>query len=117
MIIELTLSTIFLALLVLLLNPLNFWMPTGTHVMLIVLLLVIFTVFAAFIFRENTKDEREVLHRFIANRFAFLGGMAVLVAASIIQSLEHRVDIWVIIALVVMVVAKFVGLLYSRLKH
>lgn len=115
--IELTISSLLLLLLVLFLNPFQLWMPSEMHMMLIVLLILIFAVFVLFVFKEKVRDEREVLHRYIANRYAYLAGTTILVLGISWQYFKHDVDIWLILSLMVMIFAKIIGLLWSKLKN
>lgn len=114
---EIGISAALVALLILLLNPLKFWMPSAMVMMMVVGLAVLFVVFASFIWRENARDEREGMHRMIAGRFAFLTGAGVLVAGIILQSFRHALDAWLVLALGAMIIAKIIGLMYSRVKH
>ncbi|MDP3899633.1 MAG: hypothetical protein Q8Q23_00975 [bacterium] len=114
---EVSLSIMFIALLIIILNPFHFWMPSMLTYTLLISLLVIFGVFAAFIWREKSNDERENLHKLMAGRFAFLVGVGILVVAVIIEDINSQIDIWLIIALGGMILAKVSGLLYGRLKH
>ncbi|MBI3573155.1 MAG: hypothetical protein HY092_03075 [Candidatus Kerfeldbacteria bacterium] len=66
--------------------------------------------------RERPRDEREEYHRALAGRLAFLAGSGALVTAIIVQSLQHRLDSWLVVALATMLLAKVVGLIYGRMK-
>lgn len=79
-------------------------------------LLIVFAVFAAFVWREDARDEREELHRLIANRAAFLASALVLIIGVIVQSFAHAVDPWIVWALGAMILAKVAGLIYSRVR-
>lgn len=109
-------SSILIILLILFLNPFNFWMPNALLVMMIVGLVVLFALFASFIWRENAHDERESLHRMMAGRIAFIAGSGALVLGIIMQSLQHNLDPWLLFILGVMVLAKISGLIYSKVK-
>lgn len=85
--------------------------------MMIFGLVILFCIFASFIWKENARDERENLHKMIAGRIAFLAGSAVLVIGIVLQSLSHQLDVWLVITLVVMILAKAAGLIYSRVKQ
>lgn len=111
--IEFVISLVLIVLTVFLLNPFHFWMPTMLHMVVMALTLVIFALFAVFILREKVRDEREVSNRMFSGRVAFLTGSAVLTVGILIQSLKHVVDIWLVIALVVMVLSKLVSGIYS----
>ena len=114
---ELIISAVLLLLLVLLLNPMDFLMPTPIDMMLLVIFLLFFSLFALFMFRENPKDEREGLHRYIAARAAFLLGAAVLVIGIFLQSLSHNLDPWLVVALATMILGKMTGLLFGKMKY
>lgn len=114
---EIIVSGVLIILLILFLNPFELWMPPILLMMLVLGLVVVFSLFASFIWRENNKDEREGLHKMMAGRVAFLAGTAILVIAIIIQSLRHELDAWLVVILGVMILAKISGLLYGRIKY
>ena len=114
---EILISIALVVLLILFLNPFDFWMPNKILMLMILILIVVFSIFASFIWREDAKDERQTLHKMIAGRFAFLVGSAVLVIGVVFQSFEHKVDIWLILALGLMILAKIIGLIYGRFKY
>ena len=104
-------------LLLLFLNPFEFWMPPLLLMMMVLGLVVAFSVFASFIWRETAQDEREALHRFMADRIAYLAGAGGLVIGIIIQSLQHSLDGWLVGILGIMIFAKIIGFIYNRVKH
>ena len=114
---EVAISAILLIISVLLVSPFNYWMTHPIHMTMLALLGIAFVAFAVFVWRENVHDEREQLHRFVAARFAYLTGVCVLVLATMYQSFHHRLDGWIIVALAAIVIAKVVGLFYSRMKY
>ena len=114
---EIIVSGILIVLLILFLNPFDFWMPTILLMMMVLGLVVMFSIFASFIWRENSRDEREGLHKMMAGRIAFLAGTAVLVISIIVQSFKHELDFWLVFALGIMILAKITGLIYSRTRH
>ncbi len=89
-----------------LLNPFHFWMPDMMVMGMLAMVLALFGVFASFILRENTVDERDSQHRTLAGRNAFLAGAGVLTLGIVFQGYTHAVDPWLVIALVSMVVVK-----------
>ena len=102
-----TVTTICLIVIaVLLLNPFHFWMPDMMLVGILAIALVLFGIFASFILRESIVDERDVLHRTLAGRNAFVAGSAVLMLGIIAQGYNHSVDPFLVVALIVMVVVK-----------
>jgi hypothetical protein len=96
----------FIVIAVLLLNPFHFWMPDMMVISMLAAALVLFGVFASFILREKSVDERDNQHRTLAGRNAFLAGSATLLLGIIVQGYSHAVDSWLVIALIVMVVTK-----------
>ncbi len=114
---EISVSVVLIVLLILFLNPFGFWMPSVLLVVMVCVLVVVFAIFASFIWRENAKDERENLHKMTAGRTAFLSGTAVLVIGIIVQSFQHKLDFWLVLTLGTMILAKIVGLIYSRRKY
>lgn len=114
---EVLISGILIVLLILFLNPFGFWMPTTLLMMMVLGLVVVFTLFASFVWKENHRDEREGLHKMMAGRIAFLVGTALLVLGIIVQSFKHDLDPWLVLTLGGMIVAKVVGLIYGRIKN
>ena len=100
-----------------LLNPFGWFMPSPVVMMLILGLVVVFILFTAFVWKERARDERELWHRTIAGRVAFLSGVSVLVLGIIIQGLNHNVDVWLVLTLTVMIFAKIITSIYNNLKN
>lgn len=98
---------------VLLLNPFHFWMPNMMVMCMLAFSLVLFGIFASFILREKTVDERDDVHRTLAGRNAFLAGSTVLMVGIVIQGYTHSVDPWLVIALIVMILVKITTRLWS----
>lgn len=109
---EIFVSVLLITLAVLLLNPFEFWMPDMLVSCLLALVVASFGLLATFIMKEVVVDEREAGHRMVAGRVAFLIGSATLTLGIVIQSLNHNVDFWLVIALVLMIIAKFGSLYY-----
>lgn len=114
---EVSIATILIILLAFFLNPFKLLMPPPFLSMLIIFLLAVFGIFTAIIWKENPRDEREHLHRMVAGRYAFLVGSSILVLGIVLQSLQHYIDRWLIFALIGMILAKLIGLVYSQKKH
>lgn len=110
---ETIVTVCLIAIAVLLLNPLDFWMPDMMVISMLVIALVLFGIFASFILREKASDERDLLHRTLAGRNAFLAGSTVLVIGIIAQGYNHKVDAWLVGTLVVMVIAKIATRIWS----
>ena len=114
---EIFVSLVLIVLLVLFLNPFGLWMPTALLMMMVLGFVVMFALFASFIWKENVRDEREGLHKMMAGRIAFLSGTALLVIGIIVQSFKHELDFWLVLALGTMILAKIIGLIYGRMKY
>lgn len=114
---EIIIALILIALLSLFLDPFNLLMPHEMHTVMVPLLVILFIVFAGFLWKENPGDEREQLHKFIASRFAYFAVIATLIVAVVIQHSQEKIDPWIIIALCIALLAKIIGLLYSHFKH
>lgn len=114
---EIVVSLVLIVLLVLFLNPLGFWMPTTLLMTMVLGLVVVFALFASFVWKENHRDEREGLHKMMAGRIAFLVGTTLLVIGIIIQSFGHKLDPWLVFILVGMIVAKVIAFIYGRIKN
>lgn len=114
---ELVLSSILIVLAIFLLNPFKLFMPDMAAMTIALTLIVVFALFAGFVWREHARDERELLHRMIAGRFAFLAGVLSLIIGIVIESVAHQIDHWLVIALCAMILAKLTGLIYSQHKH
>ncbi|MDP2789286.1 MAG: hypothetical protein Q8O46_04585 [bacterium] len=91
---------------ILLLNPFHFWMPDMMVIFMLAVALVLFGIFASFILREKTFDERDSFHRTLAGRNAFLAGSGILLLGIVIEGYSHQVDAWLVFALIVMIIVK-----------
>lgn len=100
-----------------LLNPFNWFMPSPVVMMLILAVVVVFILFTTFVWKERARDERELMHRTIAGRIAFLSGVAMLVLGIIIEGLNHAVDVWLVLTLTVMIFAKIITSIYNNLNN
>lgn len=114
---EIILGVIFVVLLGLYLDPFGKFMPSMMEMLMMLALVVLFTVYAGFVWRENHGDEREVLHRGLAGRIAYLVGTAVLLLGIIVQGLNHQTDIWLVVSLGLMIVTKIISIIYLKSKN
>jgi amino acid transporter len=113
---EVLLAIAIIIALILLINPFNLIMTSAFTLTIIMILAVALIAFGVFVWREKPRDEREALHGLQASRISYFLGSGVLVIAIIVQSLMHHLDVWLAVALGVMVLAKlFVGM-WSRHK-
>lgn len=111
---EALISLVLVVLAVLLLDKFHYWMPGMMGMAVLGLTFVVFTTFAIFVLREKAQDERELSHRMLAGRVAFLTGSTILTLGIIAQSLEGGgVDPWLVYALIGMVLSKLISRVYS----
>ncbi|HEY0907886.1 MAG TPA: hypothetical protein VGE35_00895 [Candidatus Paceibacterota bacterium] len=110
---DILVPAVFIALLALLLEPFGF-MPSMAVMTVLILCVAAFALFALFIWREKGDDERERVHINRADRIGFIFGAVVLLAAIVAQSLAHMLSPWLVAALVAMVAAKAVALIYQK---
>ena len=109
-----TLVTIALiTLAVILLNPFHFWMPDMMHTGMMATALLIFGIFASFVLREKSIDERDDLHRALAGRNAFLAGATIIILGIVVQGYWRSVDTWLVVALTAMIVTKVATRIWS----
>ncbi|HEX9608709.1 MAG TPA: hypothetical protein VGA06_00650 [Candidatus Paceibacterota bacterium] len=113
---EIIISIIFAVLIALFLDPFMLWMPDSLMYMLVGALVIFFTLFAGFMWKERALDEREQLHKMIAGRIGYLIGVGVLVLGLVVQTFTTHPDPWLVVALGGMVIGKLLGLLYSRYR-
>jgi hypothetical protein len=110
---ETIVTVCLIAIAILLLNPFHFWMPDMMVMAMLAIALVLFGIFASFILREKTVDERDDVHRTLAGRNAFLAGSSILMIGIVIQGYSHTVDPWLVIALIVMILVKIATRVWS----
>ncbi len=90
-------------------------MTTGTMSILIVS--VVFLIFSALVFREQSKDERENVLKMNAGRISFLAGSIIAVVGILFQSMSHNVDPWLVYTLIGMVLVKTIIRVFYSLKN
>ncbi|PIR82932.1 hypothetical protein COU19_03280 [Candidatus Kaiserbacteria bacterium CG10_big_fil_rev_8_21_14_0_10_56_12] len=109
MIFEYLVASLLVMLLVLLGNPFMFWMPSMMTTLVLVVVAVLVVIYAGLILRERRGDERELLHRMLASRAAYLAGIVVLTIALLLQGIRGEADPWIAATLATMVLAKVVA--------
>lgn len=114
---EITISLLLIGLLVFFVNPLDLLMPRALHSLMVPFLIVLFVIFAGFLWKEKPGDEREQMHKFIASRSAYFATIAVLIIGVILQSFKGEIDSILIIAICIGLLAKLLGLIYGYIKH
>ena len=90
----------------LLINPFGIIMTDAYILTSLMLLSVAIIAFGIFFWRETYRDEREQLHGLQAGRLSYLAGGGIIVVAIVYQTVTHTLDVWLVIALAVMVSTK-----------
>lgn len=114
---EIIISFLLIGLLVFFINPFDLLMPHALHPFMVPFLIVLFIIFAGFLWKENPGDEREQLHKLIASRFAYFAVIATLIVGVIFQSFKGKVDPFLIIGICIALLAKILGLIYGQKKY
>ncbi len=89
-----------------------FWMPMMGEMIALLIATVLIFIWMGFIMFEHAADEREATLKYQSGRFAYLAGIAMLLAALLVQGFAHAIDPWVPTTLAVMVVVKQLSRLY-----
>jgi len=111
---ELIIGAGLIGLLLLVINPLNFFMPTPLVMTVLLAVALLALLFASFIWRERSGDEREAYHRLLASRAGYMSGAVVLLLGMAFQGWSGHVDSWLAGTLGVMVLAKLAAHIYNR---
>jgi hypothetical protein len=114
---EILVSLAFILLLALKLDPLRLLMPNRIQMSILALLAAAAGLYAGILFRQRARDEREALHLYRASRFAYIAGVALLVAGIVVQSFRGGADPWLFYILGGMVIVKLAILIWSRIRN
>ena len=114
---EIIISFALIGLLIFFINPFDLLMPHALHPFMVPFLVVLFIIFAGFLWKETPGDERVQFHKFMASRFAYFAVIATLIIGVIFQSFKGGVDPFLIIGICIALLAKIIGLIYGHIKH
>ena len=114
---EIVLLVVFIALLVLLLNPFSIYMPTEMMISIISVVTVLFGLFFMLVFREQGKDERELAHAQFAGRTAFLSAGVIALIGLFWQAFYDTLDPWLVGVVGAMALAKVASLIYAQTRR
>lgn len=81
------------------------------------MLLALYVVLISLAGEGRAIDEREVHHRYLANRAALVAGTAFLSAAILYQLFHHNLDYWLLGGLIIINLVKIISLIYSNYKN
>ena len=91
--------------------------PMSMHQMVsLSVLLVVYVIAMSFAGEGRAKDERDLFHRYVANRNALLAGTVILSVGVLYQLFTHSIDQWLLAALVVINLVKIISLIYSHYR-
>ena len=88
--------------------PKTFVMPTSFQMLLLAIVLGLLAGFLALLWREQPADEREAYNQAMASRSAYIVGAIVLIVAMLVESLHHKLDPAIPIALLTMIATKII---------
>jgi len=97
-----------------LMDPMGMYYHNMTVVFSITILILLFVSFSIFVWKDKPADEREEVHQSFAGRVAFLSGTALMIIGVVVQSFNHAIDFWLVLALIVMIISKLIALRYSE---
>jgi cobalamin synthase len=83
-------------------------MPSSLQMAVLAAVLGLMAIFLVLFWREQPEDEREIENQAFASRTAYTVGSLVLIAALIVQSLNHTLDPAIPIALLAMIATKVI---------
>lgn len=111
---EIIVSTAFIVLVVLYMNPFDWHMTTTALTFTMAMVVVVFGVFIGLVFDERPRDEREALHVRVASRAGYVAGLIAVVGVIAVQSIQGDVDTWALVVLGVMVLGKSWGAWWAK---
>lgn len=104
--------------LIILWNPYGLYMDFMQLSLLIVLLLLAAVTFTIFIIKDKPVDERDESNLHLSTMVAYFAGAGILLVGIITQVLlDHHIDQWLILALVAMVIGKWLARTYFDRNH
>ena len=114
---EVFLTVLLIVLIGSFLDPFHLWMPGKMAMVAMFGAVIVYLLFASFIWKERARDEREEMHRSMAGRMAWLAGASVLMLGLVVQGVNYAIDPWLVYALLAMVLAKVGAGVYSKYKQ
>ena len=111
---EIVVIGVLIILIILFVNPFYFWMPDSLEKVMLAGMIIVFGIFSNLVLKEKPQDEREKDHLMKSSRAGYLAGGITLMVIIVIQALQGEVDEWLLAALGVMVLVKFIVSLYNQ---
>ena len=79
--------------------------------------LILYTIAMSFVGEGKNQDERQVLHKNLANRAGLIAGTIVFSLATLYQLfVKHSVDYWLLVGLITINLTKIISLIYLENK-
>jgi len=110
-------ASVLVILLVLLTDPLMLWMPETAVTAALLIAVVMLCIWVGLIIVDRADDERELLHRMEAGRFAYILGIITLTLGLLVQGFSHNIDIWIVVTLGIMVISRLGSRLHSDIHR
>lgn len=92
-------------------------MPGTMHNILGIGLIIGFLVFIGLVWKEQSSDERDLIHIQKSGRISFFVGTTILVTGIIFQSVKHDIDPWLLYALFGMVLSKIASRIFHKFNN
>lgn len=112
--IELIVSLSFIGLIIALTDPVDFLMPTPIQMTILALAVIVFGIFIGLMFKEKPADERETHLLHSSSRTSFIVGTIMLIIGITLQTLQGKLDHWLVWTLGLMVITKTMCLYKSN---
>ncbi len=80
--------------------------------------LVLYTVAMSLIGEGHSQDERDLLHKYMANRAGLIAGTVVFALGIIYQMfVSHHIDYWLLVGLITINLTKIVSLIFLNYRR
>jgi len=90
-------------------NPFDFWMPDMMVMGLTSIFCVALFVYTSLFWKETPRDERELEHSRIADRYAYIAANVALIVAIGASIINHADDFWLVTIALVMNTVKILS--------
>ncbi len=90
-------------------NPFDLWMPDMIAMGLTSLFCVALFAYTSLFWKEAPRDERELEHSRIADRYAYIAANVALIVAISVSMIRHADDFWLVTIALVMSTVKILS--------
>lgn len=77
-------------------NPFDLWMPDMVGMVLTSIFCIALFVYTSLFWKEAPRDERELEHSRIADRYAYIAANIALITAIAVSMIHHQNDFWLV---------------------